>query len=272
MMKINLNYLRDWFGSTNQSASKMAPSDQRLGNHDAAMEADLKTELIVNPLETLQWHSLVLGSAGSGKTALMGELVGALNCDVIWFAGENSQFKSLQSCIEGKGRFELPVLLVVDDIHLFTEHLELIELVARDGLKSNVLLLVSAQLLSDLPQAVWRNCQIKFALGQDALDQLNQSVQNLSAFEALYLSPMGRGTLKLKNATQFQPAKSESSGNPLVRRASTPQLAPYEESALARQTPLDQWSKEVLAEPQDLRGHQLGSKDQPHRTRYSRTL
>ena len=225
-----------------------------------------------NPMRNPKWHCLILGATGSGKTALVQSLVRNLNSQVIWFETQNPEVVAITSAISLKERFELPVVLVVDDVHLFAEHLELIELVARDGRKANVFLLVTAQLISDLPQSVWRNCQIKFALGPDANEQLNLNTNEQLAEHVIAFSwPGKRGLLQLEKPKAL-PQGVLDQGNPLLRRASTPQLAPYEESAPARQTPLDQWSVEELAEPQGLHDRQLGNTGLPHRTRYSRTL
>ena len=225
-----------------------------------------------NPMRNPKWHCLILGATGSGKTALVHSLLRNLNSRVIWLETQNPEVVAVASAISLKERFEMPVVLVVDDVHLFTEHMELIELVARDGRKSNVFLLVTAQLISDLPQSVWRNCQIRFALGPDANEQLNLNTYEQLAEHVIAFSwPGKRGLLQLEKPKAL-PQTALDQGNPLLRRASTPQLAPYEESAPARQTPLDQWSMEELAEPQGLHDRQLGNTGLPHRTRYSRTL
>ena len=226
-----------------------------------------------NPMRNPEWHCLILGATGSGKTALVQSLLRNLSCRVIWIEAQNPELVAVASAICVKERFELPVVLAVDDVHLFTEHLELIELVARDGRKSNVFLVVTAQLISDLPQSVWRNCQIRFALGPDANEQLNLTTyEQLAEYVIAFSWPGKRGLLQLEKPKAMPDAAIEPQGNPLLRRASTPQLAPYEESAPARQTPLDQWSVEELAEPQGLHDRQLGNTGLPHRTRYSRTL
>jgi hypothetical protein len=192
---------------------------------------------------------------------------------VIWIETQNPELVAVASAISLKERFEMPVVLVVDDVHLFTEHLELIELVARDGRKSNVFLVVTAQLIADLPSSVWRNCQIRFALGPDANEQLNlTSYEQLAEHVIAFSWPGKRGLLQLEKPKVMPEAAIEPQGNPLLRHASTPQLAPYEESAPAHQTPLDQWSMEELAEPQGLHDRQLGNTGLPHRTRYSRIL
>jgi hypothetical protein len=229
-------------------------------------------QVIENPLRQGGKHCLVLGGTGTGKTSLARELVLNTGFRLIWIGGVHPDLDVLKRVISGQERFDHPVLVVVDDVHIHAEQLELIELIARDGLKSNVLLLITAQLLSDLPQAVWRNCQIKFAIGEDAREQLLFSGEFLAEFQVAFRWPSQRGQLQIPTPNQFQAVDQELTGNPLLRRASTPQLALYEESALAHQIPSDQWSKEALAELPDLLGHQLGSKDLPHRTRYSRTL
>lgn len=236
------------------------------------MGLDRNGHEVENPLIPLRWHCLVLGATGTGKTTFIRELVRDISCQLIWAESESSDLAALQRVISNQERFEFPALLVVDDVHLFAEHLELIEMVARDGLRANVFLVVTAQQLSDLPQAVWRNCQVKVALGQDASEELNLGVENLRCFEAVFSWPERSGALQPIQSRRMTQVNYEPAGNPLIRRASTPQSAPYEESAQAHQTPLDQWSKEVLAEPQGLHDRQLGSKDQPHRTRYSRIL
>ncbi len=218
------------------------------------------------------WHCLVLGATGTGKTTLARELVLGSRCRTIWLGGAHSDIEALKQVIVRQECFEEPVLLVVDDVHLHTEHLELIELVARDGLKSNVRLVITAQLLSDLPQAVWRNCQLNYALGQAAVDQLNLNMELLAEFQAAFKCPGRQGVMTIPTPEYVPGSVVEVSGNPLLRRASTPRSAPYEESALARQTPLDQWSKEVPAEQLGLRDHPHDSRGLPHRTRYSRTL
>lgn len=225
-----------------------------------------------NPLRAFFGHCLILGATGTGKTTLVKNLLGDTDCQVLWLPDADPQTSALKDAICQQQRFELPVLLVVDDAHLFTEHLELIELVARDGRKSNIFLLITAQLLSDVPQAVWQNCQIRFAIGHEARQQLNSaSDQHLAAYVAHFSWPGRHGLLRLAES-KFQNKKLPDQGNPLLRRASTPQLEPYEESAPTRQTPSDQWSMEELAEPQGLHDRQLGNTALPHRTRYSRTL
>ena len=226
-----------------------------------------------NPMRNPKWHCLILGATGSGKTALVHSLLRNLSCRVIWLETQNPELVAVASAISLKERFELPVVLVVDDVHLFSEHLKLIEQVARDGRKSNVFLVVTAQLIADLPQSVWRNCQIRFALGPDANEQLNLTTYEQLAEHVIAFSwPGKRGLLQPEKPKAMPEAASEQKGNPLLRRASTPQLAPYEESAPAHQTPLDQWSMEELAEPQGLHDRQLGNTGLPHRTRYSRIL
>ncbi len=218
------------------------------------------------------WHCLVLGATGTGKTTLVRELVRNSRCLMLWFGGAHADIETLKQVIIRQECFEEPALLVIDDVHLHTEQLELIELVARDGLKSNVRLVISAQLLSDLPQAVWRNCQVNYALGQSAVEQLTWNIEPLAEFQAAYKMPGRHGVIAIPMPENFPDSASEVTGNPLLRRASTPRLAPYEESALARQTPLGQLSKEVPAEQLGLRDHQHDSRDLPRRTRYSRTL
>ena len=228
---------------------------------------------VENPMRTLKWHCLILGATGTGKTSLTKRLVANLNCRVIWLETQNPEVEALLGAINRRDRFELPVLLVIDDAHLFTEQLDLIERVARDGRKSNVFLLITAQLLTDLPQPVWRNCQVRFALDAEANEQLKvttheQAVERVIAF----CWPGRRGLFQLTPPSALHEVTAIKQGNPLLRRASTPQLAPSEEFAPTRQTPLDQWSMEELAEPQDLHDRQHGSTGLPHRTRYSRTL
>lgn len=273
MKKINTSWLTSLLGSgSRQLAADSRAEVQPARGLDNALGLDRSGNEVENPLIPLRWHCLVLGATGTGKTTLIRELVRNINCQLIWAESESGELAALQRVVSNQERFEFPALLVVDDVHLFAEHLELIELVARDGLKANVFLVVTAQQLSDLPQAVWRNCQIKFALGQDASEELNLGVENLKCFEAIFSWPERTGALQPLQVRQVIEMNYTPAGNPLMRSASTPQSAPYEESAQAHQTPLDQWSKEVLAEPQGLHDRQLGSTNQPHRTRYSRTL
>lgn len=225
-----------------------------------------------NLVLTYNWHCLVLGATGTGKTTLLRELVRNTNGEMIWVGGAHPELATLKQVIVRQERFEEPVLVVVDDIHLNTEHLELIELVARDGLRSNVQLLISAQMIEDVPQAVWRNCQAIFALGESALQQLGWPIESATEFQAVFKWPSQQGSHQILPPNKPANLASAETGNPLLRRASTPQLAPYEESAPTRQTPLDQWSMEVPAEPLGLRDHPHDSRDLPRRTRYSRTL
>lgn len=273
MKKINTSWLTSLLGSASRQLAVDSPAEVRpvrgLGN---SLGFDCNGNEVENPLIPLRWHCLVLGATGTGKTTLIRELVRNISCQLIWAESESADLAPLQRLISNQERFEFPALLVVDDVHLFAEHLELIELVARDGLKANVFLVVTAQQLSDLPQAVWRNCQVKFALGQDASEELNLRVDNLRCFEAVFSWPQRTGALEPLKSRQVIELNYTPAGNPLIRSASTPQSAPYEESAQARQTPLDQWSKEGPAEPQGLHDRQLGSTNQPRRTRYSRTL
>jgi hypothetical protein len=252
--------------------TELAASKEPARYPEDALGLDHLGAPIENPIRHPKWHCLILGATGSGKTSLVHSLLRNLSFRVIWLETQNPELVAVASAISLKERFELPVVLVVDDVHLFTEHLEMIELVARDGRKSNVFLLVTAQLISDLPQAVWRNCQIRFALGQDAKEQLNISTfEQLAEHVIAFSWPGKRGLLQLEKPKALPQAVLDQ-GNPLLRRASTPRLAPYEESAPARQIPLDQWSVEELAEPQGLHDRQLGNTGLPHRTRYSRTL
>ena len=261
-------------GSANTATSAESAAKQELVTHPQdALGLDQLGVSLENPMRNPKWHCLILGATGSGKTALVHSLLRNINSRVIWLEPQNPEVVAIASAISLKERFELSVVLVVDDVHLFTEHLELMELVARDGRKSNVFLLVTAQLISDLPQSVWRNCQIRFALGPDANEQLHLTTYEQLAEHIIAFSwPGKRGLLQLEKPKALPQAAIEQQGNPLLRRASTPQLAPYEESAPARQTPLDQWSMEELAEPQGLHDRQLGNTGLPHRTRYSRTL
>jgi hypothetical protein len=275
MQKMNTSWLRSLLNSKNPTPTQVTGAigqPQQLGELTNSLSVDLNGQVLENPLLTGGRHCLVLGVTGSGKTTLARELVRNTSFRLIWVGGAHADLGAMKQVIESQERFDHPVLVVVDDAHLHTEQLELIELIARDGLKSNVLLLVTAQLLSDLPQAVWRNCQIKFAIGEDARKQLELSGEPLAEFEAAFDWPGRQGKFQIRVPNPFQVADQEMTGNPLIGRASTPQLAPYEESALARQTPSAQWSKEEPAELPDLLGRQLGSKDLPHRTRYSRTL
>jgi hypothetical protein len=275
MQKMNSNWFRSLLRSKvpgpAQVTGAIGQPEQR-GQHPNSLGVDRNGQVVENPLLAGGRHCLVLGATGTGKTTLARELVRNTSFRLIWVGGGHADLDALEQVIAGQERFDHPVLVVVDDAHLHTEQVELIELIARDGLKSNVLLLITAQLLSDLPQAVWRNCQIKFAIGEDAREQLQLSGEPLAAFETSFSWPSRQGKLQISMPNQFQVPEQEMTGNPLIRRASTPQLAPYEESALARQIPSAQWSKEELAELPDLLGRQLGSKDLPHRTRYSRTL
>ncbi len=273
MKKINTSWLTSLLGSSSrQLAADISAEVQPARGLGNSLGLDRNGNEVENPLIPLRWHCLVLGATGSGKTTLIRELIRDINCQLIWAEPESADLAALQRLISNQERFEFPALLVVDDVHLFAEHLELIELVARDGLKANVFLVVTAQQLSDLPQAVWRNCQVKFSLGRDASEELNLGVENLKCFEAVFSWPERTGALQPLQTRQVIQVNYEQAGNPLMRIASTPQSAPYEESAQAHQTPLDQWSKEVLAEPQGLHDRQLGSTNQPRRTRYSRTL
>lgn len=260
-------------GSANTATSAEPAAKQELVTHPQdALGLDQLGVSLENPMRNPKWHCLILGVTGSGKTVLVHSLLRNINSRVIWLEPQNPEVVAIASAISLKERFELSVVLVVDDVHLFTEHLELMELVARAGRKSNVFLLVTAQLISDLPQSVWRNCQIRFALGPDANEQLNITTYEQLAEHVIAFSwPGKRGLLQLEKPKAL-PQTALDQGNPLLRRASTPQLAPYEESAPARQTPLDQWSMEELAEPQGLHDRQLGNTGLPHRTRYSRTL
>ena len=271
MKKIDAAWFASLFGNSPKQVPDEAPkSTARLSENSLGI--DCRGDEVENPLIPLRWHCLVLGATGTGKTMLVRSLVRNISCELIWVESKSTNLAALERSLINQERFELPVLLLVDDVHLFTQHLELIELVARDGLKANVFLVVTAQQLSDLPQAIWRNCQVKFALGQDAPRELNLGSENLKCFEAWFSWPEKAGKLQPQQSMQAIELATEPAGNPLIRRASTPLSAPYEESAPVRQTPLDQWSMEVLAEPQGLHDRQLGSKDQPHRTRYSRTL
>jgi hypothetical protein len=227
---------------------------------------------VENPLRSYAGHCLILGATGTGKTTLLKNLVADLDCRIVLLSTTSTELPTLIETINLQKRFEFPVLLVVDDIHLFAEHLEVLELLARDGKKSNVLILITAQLLDDLPEAVWRNCQIRFAIGLDARRQLNlEANDQLGAYVAVFSWPGRQGFMKVAEAISQRSALPTQS-NPLLRRASTLPSAPYEESVLARQTPLDQWSMEGQAELQDLHDRQLDSTGQPRRTRYSRTL
>lgn len=227
---------------------------------------------VENPIREQIGHCLILGATGTGKSSLVKNLVADLDCRIVWLTDSSQEVSSLEEAIRRHQRFEFPVLLVIDDAHLFAEQLELLELLARDGRRSNIFLLITAQLLSDLPQAIWRNCQIRFAIGPEARKQLKlQSHEQLSAYVAVFSWPGRQGFIRISESSR--PAgDAPDNSNPLLRRASKLPLEPYEESAPAHQTPLDQWSKEVLAEPQGLHDRQLGNTDQPHRTRYSRTL
>jgi hypothetical protein len=227
---------------------------------------------VENPMRSYVGHCLILGASGSGKTSLIQHLLADLDCQVVWLSDAGLDTSVLSGAIAQQQRFEFPVLLVADDAHLFAEQLELLEQVARDGRRANILLLVSAQLLADLPQAIWRNCQIKFALDSDSRMQLKLvSHEQLGPYVAVFSWPGRQGFIRIVSPAKLgSPLKDQ--GNPLLRRASRLPSTPYEESALARQIPLDQWSVEELAEPQGLRDRQLGNTDQPRRTRYSRTL
>lgn len=273
MKKINTSWFTSLLGSSSRKLAADSPLEvqpaRRFGN---SLGFDRNGNEVENPLIPLRWHCLVLGATGTGKTTLIRELMRDISCQLIWAEAESRDLASLQRLISNQERFEFPALLVVDDVHLFAEHLELIELVARDGLKANVFLVVTAQQLSDLPQAVWRNCQVKFALCRDSCEELNLGVENLKGFEAVFSWPERTGALQPVQSSRVIEENFEQAGNPLIRSASRPQSAPYEESARVHQTPLDQWSKEVPAEPQDLHDRQLGNTDQPRRTRYSRTL
>ena len=275
MQKMNTNWFRSLLSSKAQTPTPVTgPIEQpnRGSELSGNLGFDSAGQLLENPLWAGGRHCLVLGATGTGKTTLARELTRNTSFRLIWVGGAHADLDALKGVIVSQERFDHPVLMVVDDAHLHVQQLELIELVARNGVNSNVLLLITAQLLSDLPQAVWRNCQIKFAIGEDAREQLQLSGEFLAEFEAAFSWPGRQGRLQIQVPNKFQAADQEMSGNPLLRRASMPQLAPYEESALARQIPSGQWSKEELAELPDLLGHQLGSKDLPHRTRYSRTL
>jgi hypothetical protein len=273
MKKINTSWLTSLLGSGSRQLAADSPAEvQPARGSGNSLGLDRNGNEVENPLLPMRWHCLVLGATGTGKTTLLRELVRNISCRLIWAESESADLAALQRLISNHERFEFPALLLVDDVHLFAEHLELIELVARDGLKANVFLVVTAQQLSDLPQAVWRNCQVKFALGQDASEELNLGIENPKCFEAVFSWPERTGALQVLQTRQVVETNYTPAGNPLMRSASTPQSALCEESAQAHQTPLDQWSEEVLAAPQGLHDRQLGSTNQPHRTRYSRTL
>lgn len=225
---------------------------------------------VPNPLRSFDSHSLILGSTGTGKTALIHRLVKGLGCRTIWLTYDQPEIEAIRGAIANHERFELPVLVVADDIHQFADQLEFIETIARDGIRSNVLLVVSAQLLADLPQAVWRNCQVKFALGQDGCEQLNLPSSAIGRYEIAYHWPGSTGVLKALPQSPF--GKVVETSNPLARYALEPQSAPYEGFARVRQIPSDQWSMAELTEPQGPHDRLLGSTDLPHRTRYSRIL
>lgn len=225
---------------------------------------------IPNPMRCFDSHALVLGATGTGKTALIHHLVKGLGCKVIWLSYDQPELESIQGALTNHERFELPVLVVVDGIHQFADQLELIEMIAREGLKSNVLLVVSAQLMADLPQAVKRNCQVKFALGQDGCEQLNFPITAIGRYEIAYQWPGSTGVLKALPQSPF--GQFAETSNPLARYASEPLSAPYEGFARVRQIPSDQWSMAELTEPQGPHDRLLGSTNLPHRTRYSRTL
>lgn len=227
---------------------------------------------VENPVREKIGHCLILGATGAGKTSLVKKLVADLDCRIVWLTDTSQEVGILIEAVDRQQRFEFPVLLVVDNAHLFAEQLELLELFARDGRRSNVFLLITAQLLSDLPQAVWRNCQIRFAIGVEARKQLKlPSHEQLGAYVAVFSWPGRQGFFRIAESSREARSVPDNS-NPLIRRASKLPLEPYEESALAHQTPLDQWSMEGQAELQDRHDRQHGNTSQPHRTRYSRTL
>ncbi len=248
MQKMNSNWFRSLLSSKDKTpvqVNGVNPQPQQVSDLASSLGLELNGQVVENPLQDGGRHCLVLGATGTGKTTLTRQLVRNTSFRLIWVGGANADLDALKQVIANQERFDHPVLVVVDDAHIHTEQLELIELIARDGLKSNVLLLITAQLISGEP---------------------------LAEFEAAFDWPGRQGRFQMRVPNQFQIADQEMIGNPLIRRASTPQLAPYEESALARQIPSAQWSKEEPAELPDLLGHQRGSRDQPHRTRYSRTL
>ena len=227
---------------------------------------------VENPLREQRGHCLILGATGTGKTSLVKKLVADLDCRIVWLTDTSQEVSILTEAIRRHQRFEFPVLLVVDDAHLFAEQLEFLELLARDGRRSNIFLLITAQLLSDLPQAVWRNCQITFAIGLEARKQLKLfSHEQLGAFVTVFSWPGRQGFIRISESSRIA-RDTPANSNPLLRRASKLPSEPYEESALAHQTPLDQWSTEGQAELPDLHDRQHGNTGQPHRTRYSRTL
>ncbi len=272
-------------GMKNNSASWLASlfgSKESITKSDSAQirspQIDLTNSIgldrvglgVENPLRCFDSHALILGATGVGKTRFVQLLIQQLGCRILWLPGAAIELEQIHAAIIGNERFELPVLVIVDNAHLFADQLEMIELIARDGLKSNVLLLITAQLLSDLPSAVWRNCRIRFAIGQDAFEQLSLGNGPLERLEVAFSFPNRQGVLKPVDRTGFAPVVTTT--NPLVRSASRPQSAPYEEFAPVRQIPLDQWSMVERAEPQDLHDRPRDSTDLPHRTRYSRTL
>lgn len=274
MKKSSSQWLQSFFNPTESkvAAGENAPATNLESLSPHALGRDQAGNPIENPLRSHSWHTLVLGASGSGKTTLITELIRDLPCRLIWLTTESSVLTALESAVSMEERFEFPVLLVVDDAHRFAENLDLIELIARDGIRSNVTLLISAQLLSDLPQAIWKNCQIRFVLGLDSFSELPQETVALNPFEVGFAWPGSTGIVKISKPAKNWISRKQEEGNPLLRRAATPQLAPYEEFAQAHRTPLDLWSAEEQAEPPGLHDRQLGSTALPRRTRYSRTL
>lgn len=273
MEKTHSSRLLQLFGLRRESPQVETPETKPvMHTPSGSLGVDQLGVLVENPIRTFMGHCLILGATGSGKTTLLKNLLSDLDCRIVWLTEASPEVGLLTDAIRRQQRFEFPVLLVADNAHLFAEQLELLELVARDGRRSNIFLVITAQLLSDLPQAIWRNCQIRFAIGAEARKQLKLNRhEELGAYVAVFSWPGRRGFIRIAESIRPDASLPDQS-NPLLRRASTLPLVPYEESAQARQTPLDQWSMEGQAELQDLHGHQHGNTDQPRRTRYSRTL
>jgi hypothetical protein len=229
---------------------------------------------IDSPLSTEPGHVLIVGPTQAGKSLLAKVLMRSWRYE-LWQLSSESEAELTHEFEARKSlqRHE-PLLLVADPVHECSNLLPLLGEISRSGAKFGIKLLVTSQLLSDLPEEVWANCQSRFYAGSRSSEARALGLPMLTAknsFGFAYRNLAVRGQFRLLES-KLEPEKEEDFTNPLTGSAFRPRSAPFEESAPARQTPLDQWSMEGQAAPQGLLDHQLGSKGQPHRRRYSRTL
>ncbi len=225
------------------------------------LEATFKSQIgltaeggaLLQPINPLAPHAILIGPTGSGKTELM-KLIASQYESEIWaidFKGgagfgqfpkvtelvtdRNLQRLELMSDLVSK-RQQQPanprLLLVVDELGEALREpkvARLVEQVASKGRSLNVMLLAANQTLSQIPRTIWVNCANRFSVAADLVDrsQLGFAGKPTASIEGLFTAELWQAGKQVgfgfPVGLSYEKAASEvpETTNPLLSRVST---------------------------------------------------